>query len=283
MLRTRTVGSLVVAATTLVVTPLSLPRAAEARGHHHGGVYVGVGFGGFYGWGPYWGWGWPGYWGYGWGWGPGPYSYGAPAGGALGYAIMSGMGALDVNVKPNKAEVWVDGKYVADARDLDGDPSYLWLKQGTHHIVVYKAGFRSFEQDVSIHTGVIRELKLTLEKGESQPPALAAPDARQEPPRPESTEPRPETAQPRVEAVEPAHGPQGELTLRVQPGDATVYVDGAYRGTARELRRLRLPAGHHRVELVRPGFQAVSRELEVEADRTSELAVALEKTGGWKY
>ena len=108
----------------MVVTPLGLPASAEAHGHH-GGVYVGVGFGGFYGWGPYWGWGAP-YWG----WGPWPYAYGAPGGSALGYAMMSGMGALDMSVNPKQAEVWVDGKYVADARDLDGDPSYLWLKRG---------------------------------------------------------------------------------------------------------------------------------------------------------
>ena len=213
------------AATALVVTPLTLPAPAEAHGHH-GGVWVGVGFGGFYGWGPYWGWAAP-YWG--WGWGPGPY-YGAPGGFALGYAMMSGMGALDMSVNPKQAEVWVDGKYVADARDLDGDPSYLWLKQGAHHVVVYKAGFRSFEEDVDVNVGMIRELKVKLETGESQPPARAASEVRREPPRPESPEPR-------AEAAESGREPGGDVSLRVEPRDATVYVDGEYRGSARELSR----------------------------------------------
>src|SRR5512143_1043263 len=106
MLRTRRFGSLLVAAATLLVTPLGLPRTALAHGRGRVYVGVGLGFGGYYGWAPYWGFG-P-YWGWGWGWGPGPYYYGAAERG-IGAAMASGMGALDVDVKPNRAEVWVDG------------------------------------------------------------------------------------------------------------------------------------------------------------------------------
>jgi hypothetical protein len=273
MTRTRTVGSLFLAATALVVTPLVSPAPAEAHGHHGGGgVWVGAGFGGFYGWGPYWGWGAP-YWG--WGWGPGPY-YGAPGGVALGYAVMSGMGGLDMSVNPKQAEVWVDGKYVADARDLDGNPSYLWLKQGAHHLVVYKAGFRSLEEDVDVHVGMIRELKVKLEPGDSAPPVRTKVDVRSESPRPESTEPR-------AEAVPSPASAGGGVRLRVEPRDATVYVDGTYRGTAREAASLRLPAGHHKVELVRPGFQPLEKEFDVEEGRTIDLDLSMERGGGWKY
>jgi hypothetical protein len=242
------------AATALVVALLGWPASAEARGHRGGG-HVAVGFRGFYGWGPYWGWGAP-YWG--WGWGPGPYSYGAPGGLALGYAMMSGMGALDLDVKPNRAEAWVDGKYVADARDLDGNPSYLWLKQGPHHVVLYKAGFRSFEEDVEVNVGMIRELKVRLEKGDSAPPARVA----AAPSRPEAT---------------------GDVRLRVEPIDATVYVDGEYRGTARDLPSLRLPAGHHRVEIVRPGFRPLEKDFDVEAGQAIDLELSMDRGGGWKY
>jgi hypothetical protein len=268
MLRARTVGSLILAATALVVTPLTLPASAEAHGHH-GGVVVGVGFGGFYGWGPYWGWGMP-YWG--WGWGPGPFYYGAPGGGMLGYAMASGMGALDMDVNPKQAEVWVDGKYVADARDLDGDPSYLWLKQGTHHIVVYKAGFRSFDEGVDVNVGMIRQLKLKLEKGESQPPARTSADVRREP--------RPESPAPSAEIAEPRHEQGGGVVnLHIQPRDATVYVDGEYRGSGRDLAELRLAAGHHKVELVRPGFQPLEKDFELRADEPIDLELSMERAG----
>jgi len=275
MRHTKAIGPLLVAVTALVVTPLGLPASAEARG----GVYVGVGFGGFYGWGPYWGWGWG--WPY-WGW-PGPYyGYGYGGGPALGYAMMSGMGGLDVNVKPKQAEVWVDGKYVANARDLDGDPSYLWLKQGPHHLVIYEAGYRSFETDVDVHTAMVRQLKVKLEKGESQPPVSApAParpgaEARREPPPSESSELRAETPPAPLE-------PGGDVALRVEPRDASVYIDGQPRGAARELRRLRLSPGRHRVELERPGFQPLQKDFDVDADKSIELALSMEKSGGWKY
>jgi hypothetical protein len=268
MLRRRTVGSFLAAATTVLATPLSLPAAAEAHGHH-GGVFVGVG--GFYGWGPYWGGAWPYWW-----WGPGAYYYGVPGGLALGYAMMSGMGALDLDVKPKQAEAWVDGKYVAEARDLDGDPSYLWLKEGSHHIVLYKPGFRSFEEDVDVHVGMVRELNVKLEKGESPPPAPARSDVQREPAPPQGTEPHAEAAEPRGE-------PPGNVDLRVQPGDAAVYVDGDYRGTARRLQGLRLPPGRHRIELVRPGFRPLEREFDVKADRPIALRLSMERGSGWKY
>ena len=271
MTRTRTLGSLVVAAMAVAAAPLALPASAEAHGHH-GGVFVGVGFGGFYGWAPYWGWG-PSW---GWGWGPWPYSYGAPGGVALGYAMMSGMGALDLGVKPKQAEVWVDGRDFAEARDLDGDPSYLWLEGGAHHLVIYKAGFRSFDESVEVNVGMIRDLKVTLEPGESQPPVPAAPEARSEPPRSEGAEPRAEVAAPQGE-------PRGGVRLRIRPDDATVYVDGDYRGPAHALPGLWLPPGHHRVEMVRPGFQPLEREFDVEAGRTTDLALSMDRYGGFKY
>jgi hypothetical protein len=280
MQRTRAVGPLLFAATVLVAAPLFAPASAEAHGRH-GGLVVGVG--GFYGWGPYWGWGAPyGGWGWGWGW-PTPYyfGYGAPGGSILGAAMMAGMGGLDLNVKPNEAEAWVDGRYVADARDLDGNPSYLWLKAGSHHLVLYKAGFRSFDGDVDVHVGMMQELKVRLEKGESKPPtpAAAPPEPAAAPPEPR----RPESPEPPAAGFEAPRAPTGGVRLQVEPRDATVYVDGEYRGSARELPDLRLAAGHHRVEVVRPGFQPLEKEIDVEADRTTVLELSMERSGGWKY
>jgi len=115
--------------------------------------------------------------GFGWGYGPffapywayGPY-YAPPGGVDMNVAMMAGFGAVELNVKPDRADVWVDGKYVAEARDLDGDPSYLWLEKGPHHIAVYKGGYKTFEDDIDVTRGVKRELKLRLEPGDSLPP-----------------------------------------------------------------------------------------------------------------
>ncbi len=170
--RTRTI---VATGAVLATVALALPRPADARGRgFHGGYHRGPVFvGGFYrpyfafGFGPYWG---P-YWGGPYGWGPwGPYAYGPPGGIDMSAAFQAGYGAVDLNVKPGQAEVWVDGKYVAEARDLDGYPSYLWLPEGAHHVFVYKGGYARFEEDIEVQRGFRKDLKVRLEKGESQPP-----------------------------------------------------------------------------------------------------------------
>jgi hypothetical protein len=160
-----------------------VPSRAEARGrgHGHGGHGVVVAGGGFYypwyGFSPYWGWGWGGW---GWGWGPYPGYYGPPGGVDMNYAMMAGYGAVDLNVKPNQADVWVDGKYVAQARDLDGYPSYLWLADGPHKLAIYKGGYRTFEEEISVQRGVKTDLKVRLEPGESEPPGTKPGDKKDE-------------------------------------------------------------------------------------------------------
>ncbi len=104
-----------------------------------------------------------------------PYgAYRAPEGGINPVqARMMGWGAIDVEVKPGKAEVWVDGQYVATARDLDGHPSYLWLEEGSHRVTIYRGGFTTYDEEVSITRGAVIRLKLKLEPGVSQPPQAA--------------------------------------------------------------------------------------------------------------
>jgi hypothetical protein len=154
-------------AVALAGTIALLPREAEAhggRGHgaFYGGAFIGHGWGyGFspWGFGPYYGWGW------------GPYPYNQPAGGIdMNVAMMAGYGAVDHDVKPNRADVWVDGRYVGEARDLDGYPSYLWLADGPHKLAVYKGGYRTFEEDIAVQRGMKTQVKVHLEPGDSAPP-----------------------------------------------------------------------------------------------------------------
>ncbi|MGE5126975.1 MAG: PEGA domain-containing protein, partial [Betaproteobacteria bacterium] len=73
-------------------------------------------------------------------------------------------------------------------------------------------------------------------------------------------------------------GGAGKLKLEVRPGDASVYVDGAFRGTGREASTLQLPAGRHRIEVVRPGYRTIERDVEVTPGETTDLSVDLEKS-----
>jgi len=160
-------AGLTVAAALALAGAITLqPREAEAHGHRgrgavFGGGFIGPGWG--YGFSP---WGFSPY--YGWGFGPYPYQ---PAGGVdMNYAMMAGFGAVELNVKPNRADVWVDGKYAGEARDLDGYPSYLWLADGAHRVAVYKGGYKTFDEEIAVQRGMKTEIKVRLEPGDSPPP-----------------------------------------------------------------------------------------------------------------
>ncbi|HXK11790.1 MAG TPA: PEGA domain-containing protein [Vicinamibacteria bacterium] len=155
--------AMLVVAVALAAGAALAPAGAEARGWGGHGVHV-RGFVGA-------GWGFAPWWGFGpyWGWGPYPPAY-YQGGPDMNAAMIAGYGAVDLNVKPNQADVWVDGKYVAEARDLDGDPSYLWLPEGAHRLAIYKGGFLTFDEPIEVRRGMKSELKVRLQPGDSQPP-----------------------------------------------------------------------------------------------------------------
>jgi PEGA domain len=164
------------AASAILLTAIGACLPAPALAQHRGGsrrgptVVVGRGFG----FGPRFGYG-LGFGSYLGPYGYGPYAYGlypyGPAGGVdLNVAMMAGYGGVEMNVKPGQAEVWVDGKFIAEAKELDGYPSYLWLKEGVHKIVVYKGGYHRFEEEIEVQRGFKKDLRVRLEKGESDAP-----------------------------------------------------------------------------------------------------------------
>lgn len=81
-----------------------------------------------------------------------------------------GVGGLDLNIKPRKAEVFVDGDYAGTVADFDGYPSFLWMKEGTHVVTIYKGGFKTFEESFAIKAGIVLPVKLQLSPGQSEAP-----------------------------------------------------------------------------------------------------------------
>jgi hypothetical protein len=155
-----------VAAGALALVAVGASHEAEAHSRGRGRVVV-VGRG-FYGWSPWWGFGYGPYWG----WGPYAYYPGfyPPGGVDMNAAMIAGFGAVELNVKPNRADVWVDGRYMGEARDLDGYPTYLWLADGPHRLAIHKGGFLAFEEEIDVRRGTRTEIKLKLQPGDSPPP-----------------------------------------------------------------------------------------------------------------
>ncbi len=90
-------------------------------------------------------------------------------------ARQLGFGGLDLNVKPKKTEVYVDGEYVGVSGQFDGLPAYLWLKEGTHKLALVKDGYKTLEREYKITPGAVLDVRLKLQEGESVPPEQITP------------------------------------------------------------------------------------------------------------
>lgn len=132
-------------------------RVGGSPGFHRGfrgRVRFGFGFGG-------WGWGWPwGYWGlYGPYYGPydvyGEYGYG---GAAMSWA------AIDTDVSPEEARVYLDGRYIGTADDFDGYPDYLYLARGHYKIEFRLDGYETKVVELDARPGTKTDINNKLHK-----------------------------------------------------------------------------------------------------------------------
>jgi hypothetical protein len=180
----------------------------------------------------------------------------------------------------DNASVYVDGFYAGIVEDFDGAFEGLPLSPGGHDIVLYMEGYRTVRQSVYLSSASTFKLRYAPERlpagTRSEPPILAAPV----PPPAEGTFIPPVTERPT-----PADAPrarattgvaQGTLVLGVQPVDAEVRIDGERWASSDEGRFVvQLPAGTHRIEVLKSGFRTYSAEIRVAHDERSAVNVTL--------
>jgi hypothetical protein len=254
------------------------PRAGTGSGSS-GGYYPGYpGYPGYYppGWyGSYW---WPygaygwygGYWGYpGWGWG----------GGTVYHYVQRETGSIRVLVDPAEARVYVDGYYAGVVDDYDGLFQRLNISPGRHEIALKLEGYTTHRMKVYVAPEGTLKLHHDMQKGSGETVEdLAGNVPEREISRERYRERDQELQTDRDPSEDPMAAGSGRLKLSVRPGDASVYIDGAFRGSAREAASLQLPPGRHRVEVVRPGFRTVERDVEITPGESTEITVDLDKT-----
>jgi hypothetical protein len=100
-----------------------------------------------------------------------------------------------------------------------------------------------------------------------------------EPLRPESLaapRPRPGAAPPAPRDRRASGSDAGSVTLRVQPGDATILIDGQrWNAASDEPLTVQLDAGPHTVEVRKAGFRGYITEVNVEPGRSLPLNISL--------
>jgi hypothetical protein len=249
------------------------PRAGTGSGSHgHGGYYPGWG-GGYY---PYY----PGYW-YGSYWWPyGAYGwYGGywGGGGTVDHYVHAVSGSVRVLVDPPEARVYVDGYYAGVVDDFDGLFQRLNTSPGRHEIMLKLEGYKTHRIKVYVAPDSTLKLRYDMQKGAGETFEDLAGSAPEREVRREKRDPESEDTGMAVRPREEEPATAGRLNLRVRPADASVYIDGAFRGTGREAASLPLAPGRHRVEVVRPGYRTVEKDVDIVPDEPVEMTVDLDK------
>lgn len=264
------------------------PKAGTGRGSGGGGGggyypgYPGWGGGYYPGWGygawwPYGSFGWYGgyygsyygsYYGYPWGWG---------GGGTVYHYVERESGSVRVLVDPSEARVYVDGYYAGTVDDFDGLFQRLHVSPGRHEIALKLEGYKTHRVKVYVAPESTVKVDYDMQKGQGESFEDLSKDVRESEVRRErEQEERWAESEERAEKDELATV-GGRLELKVRPEDASVYVDGAFRGSAREASELKLAPGRHRIEIVRPGYRTHDREVDIAPGETADLTIELEK------
>jgi hypothetical protein len=287
----------------VVTGPVYRPvyRSSYYRPYYYRPYFYDPFYWGSWGWGPAWGIG-LGY-GYGWGWYPYGYGYGGWGYPYGGYGYYGGRYSdARIEVEPKQAKVYVDGYYAGVVDDFDGWAQRLDVPPGQHEIEIYLPGYKTMSEQLFFQPGHTVKIKGQLEKQAPGTPPDPEPQPQQPPPgqyQQQPGQPGQYPQQPPSTSSAPAPGPGpygrqsrrppqatmratnpsefGTLSIRVQPTDAQIYVDGERWETGESQRgfSIQLGPGRHHVEVKKDGFKTFSTDVQVESGELTPLNVSL--------
>ena len=221
-----------------------------------------------------------------------------------GYGRYDGNAALRLQVTPRDTEVFIDNYYAGTVDDFDGIFQRLHIESGAHDVTLYHDGFRTVRQRIYIQpTGTfrLRYSMVPLGPGEAPEPRPEQPP----PPPPQGAPGAPSQGGPNIyppqgyppQGAYPPQGPspppgppyqqgpppQGgrsdsaSLTIRVQPGNAEVLIDGErWEGPAADDRLVvQVAPGLHHVEVRRDGYRTYQSDINVRPGETSTVNISL--------
>jgi hypothetical protein len=243
------------------------PRAGTGTGDYPSDHDPGYGYGSsfYFGYPAYYYSGYPAYYGYA----------APPAYPAYGYQDT---GSLRVIVEPATTRVFVDGYYAGTADDFDGLFQRLHVAAGRHEITLKLDGYRTRRFRVYVPSGHTVKLRHDMARGagEDMEDLTGGPEVRGGPAGYERLEDeRPDA---RVDPRGAIPADTGRLRVDIRPPDASIYIDGVFRGPARAMDGVLLPSGRHHVEIVRPGYRTDEREIEVRDGEVTDLRADLERS-----
>lgn len=216
----------------------------------------------------------------------------------VGYGYRGFDGAsLRVQVTPRDTEVFIDNYYAGTADDFDGLFQRLHVEPGAHDVTLFREGYRTVRQRVYIQpTGTfrLRYMMVPLGPGETAEPRPAEPPPppntpgappggpNRFPPPPPGGAPVPQGAYPPPQGAYPPPGNRAEsasLSIRVQPANAEVFIDGErWQGPVGDERLVvQIAPGIHHVEARSEGYRTYQSDITVRPGETSTVNISLSR------
>lgn len=180
---------------------------------------------------------------------------------------------LDLDVDPEEARVYLDGKYRGVADDFDDSPDYLWVAPGRHTLELRHDDHHTLRIYFAVASGQHLRFDDELEETDDRPRRTI--ESNRLPPSPPPSGSGPAPSPPAEPAATVAF-----LRFEVEPGDAAVWLDGIFLGPADRFEgnpeRARVAPGRHTVELTRPGYRGVVLEVDLGREEERSIRIVLE-------
>ena len=88
----------------------------------------------------------------------------------LGLQRRTDLAALDLEIRPKRTKVYLNGRFIGRAGRFDGYPVLLWLTEGDHQLAFYKEGYGTVVRDFNLLQGERIQVRIRLEPGEAHLP-----------------------------------------------------------------------------------------------------------------
>ena len=207
-------------------------------------------------------------------------------------------------MRPRDSQVFIDGNFVGVVDSFDGVFQRLDVPAGEHEISIYMPGYHTYTERTLFRPGESYHFKTDLQPlapgapPEPKPQPQAPPQSNTgQDPNPPGYGNQPRTGDPygQPPMPPPEQAPYGRtqpppdrnrvemgggfatLSLRVQPEDAVIQIDGQRWDSAEGGSRLivQLAAGQHRIEVRKDGFRPYSTTITIRPGEPQSMNISL--------
>ncbi|HKV61938.1 MAG TPA: PEGA domain-containing protein [Candidatus Acidoferrum sp.] len=84
---------------------------------------------------------------------------------SAGWVTPSAVSTLKLKVQPDRAAVFLDGRYIGHVGEFGGKFHSMVIASGTHRVKIELPGYRTFETEITLLAGQKSEVKTDLVKG----------------------------------------------------------------------------------------------------------------------